>query len=1122
MHLLQRFGGINKAIFSSHKQSLGCSLQSSLICKTVDMKAIVAFIILISIKGFSQNKPLFTLLNTKQTGISFSNEIKEDEAQNVLAYEYFYNGGGVAVGDINNDGLQDIFFTANLKSNRLYLNEGNFQFNDITKTAKVSGRDDWKTGCTMVDVNADGWLDIYVCYSGKGSAESRRNELYINNHNNTFTESAKQYGLDDKGCSTQAIFFDYDLDGDLDCYVLNHNIRAYKNVGLHYLKNDVDSLAGDRLYRNDNDHFVNVSRSAGISGNPISFGLGIAVSDINNDGWPDIYVSNDYTEQDYLYINNKNGTFSQKEMYAFGHMSQFSMGNEIADINNDGFVDILTLDMLPEDNHRQKLLQGQENYELYQYMIENGFHYQYMRNMLQLNNGNGTFSEIGQLAGISNTDWSWCPLLADFDNDGYKDLFITNGYMRDYTNKDFLKYWGDYLVKQAVNRDSIHYFDIVKMMPSTNVANYAFKNNGDLTYKNVSEQWGLKQFSLSNGSAYADLDNDGDLDLVINNINEPAFIFRNESTGSNYINIQLKGSGKNSFGLGTKLYCYTNGKMQFLEQMPTRGYQSSVTNMLHFGLGSVTEIDSLKIIWPNGAVQKIEKLQSNQLITLEQKNANQLQPPHSPTAQKLFSYQKPLIEFSHLQLEYNDFKRQPLMPVMLSPSSPKMAKADVNGDGFEDIFIGSSQGQSSQLFIQTKNGFTLSPQQDFLKDSNSVTTSILFFDADKDGDLDLYCASGGYNDFAENDERLQDRLFINDGKGNFKLVKENLPLMLVSKSVVVAADFDHDGDLDLFIGGRVVPGMYPQTPQSFLLENDGREKFSDVTALAAPQLQYAGMITDAKWFDYNHDGKEDLMVVGEWMPPTIFENTGLRLEKITDSSFVNNSGWWNTIELADLDNDGDTDIVVGNWGLNSQLKCSTSEPLSMIYKDFDNNGSIDPLLCCYIEGKEYPYVTRDELLDEIYSMRKKFTSYKTYADATMKDIFSADELKNANVLSATNLATSYFENQNGKFVLRDLPLQTQFSPVYKIVTGDFNHDSFNDLLLLGNNEYARLKLGKMDANFGTLLLNDGKGNFNYSSNRDNGLFIAGDVKDALIIDVNGNKFLMAGINNSDLVNFKLN
>src|SRR5687768_3848035 len=518
---------------------------------------------------------MFSLLNASQTGISFSNDIKENEAENVLAYEYFYNGGGVATGDINNDGLIDIFFTANLKPCRLYLNLGNCKFKDITRQAGLSGRNGWKTGVTMADVNGDGLLDIYLCYSGKGSPASRKNELYLNKGNLQFAEVASKYGIDDRGCSTQGIFFDFDIDGDLDLYVLNHNIKAYKNIGLQHLKNDYDSLAADKLYRNDGNHFTDVSRQAGISGNPISFGLGVAVSDINNDGWPDIYVSNDYSEHDYLYINNANGTFTEQSLYMLSHLSQFSMGSDIADYNNDGLVDIFTLDMLPEDNRRQKLLQGQENYELYQQMSANGFHYQFMRNMLHLNNGNGTFSEIGQLAGISNTDWSWAGLFTDLDNDGYKDLFITNGYLRDYTNKDFLKYWGDYLVKQVVKRDSINYMDIIKLMPSTMVPKYAFRNKGDLTFQDVSAKWKLNHSILSNGAAYADLDNDGDQDLIVNNVNAPALVYRNESDLSNhFIKFRLKGAGKNTLGIGAKVYCFTGKTFQFLEQMPARGYQS--------------------------------------------------------------------------------------------------------------------------------------------------------------------------------------------------------------------------------------------------------------------------------------------------------------------------------------------------------------------------------------------------------------------------------------------------------------------------------------------------------------------------------------------------------------------
>lgn len=866
---------------------------------------------------------MFSLLNPSQTGISFSNDIKENEAENVLAYEYFYNGGGVATGDINNDGLIDIFFTANLKPCRLYLNLGNCTFKDITRQAGLSGRNGWKTGATMADVNGDGLLDIYLCYSGKGSPASRKNELYINKGNLQFTEMASKYGIDDMGCSTQGIFFDYDIDGDLDLYVLNHNIKAYKNIGLQHLKNDYDSLAADKLYRNDDNHFTDVSRQAGISGNPISFGLGVAVSDINNDGWPDIYVSNDYSEHDYLYINNANGTFTEQSLYMLSHLSQFSMGSDIADYNNDGLVDIFTLDMLPEDNRRQKLLQGQENYELYDEMARNGFHYQFMRNMLHLNNGNGTFSEIGQLAGISNTDWSWSALFADYDNDGNKDLYITNGYLRDYTNKDFLKFWGNYIVKQTVKKDSIRYLDIVQMMPSTMTKNYCFRNNGNLTFTNASSEWGVDQLQLANGAAFADFDNDGDLDLVVNRVNESAAFYRNEAAvqkGNRYIDIRLKGQAMNTQGLGAKVFCYAAGITQMLEQMPTRGYQSSVSPVLHFGLGKTEKIDSLKIIWLNGRTQTLYAITANQVLILDQQQAKENFVYKRTIPASLFTAVRPLLDFEHMQPAYNDFKRQPLMPVMLSPCGPKMAKGDMNGDNLEDIFIGSTEGQHSVLYLQQSNGqFLLSQQPAFAADSLCTTADVILFDANGDGSTDIYCVNGGYNNYEPGDRRLQDRLYLNDGIGNFQLSGNAFPAMYVSKSCVAAADIDKDGDIDLFLGGRVIPGAYPEIPRSYLLLNDGKGNFTDSTP---PPLQLTGMLTDAKWFDFNNDGYPELVLAGEWTSPMIFD--------IKNRTFINKelqtySGWWNTIEIADIDNDGDTDIIAGNWGANSQMRASDYE-----------------------------------------------------------------------------------------------------------------------------------------------------------------------------------------------------
>ncbi len=1074
---------------------------------------------------------LFTLLTPDETHISFNNQLTEGLNTNVLVYEYFYNGGGVAVGDLNNDGLQDIYFSGNMTGNKLYLNKGKMQFEDITDAAGVGGRPGpWKTGVTIADINGDGRPDIFLSYSGKMRGEKRMPELFINQGAGAdgiphFTEQAAAYGLTDTAYATQAFFFDYDRDGDLDALLLNHNPKSLPildEASTADLLKKEDLATGVRLLRNDNNHFTDITRSSGISSSPLTYGLGAGIADINGDGWPDIYISNDYTVPDYLYINNHNGTFTDKLHSSLGHTSQFSMGNDIADINNDGLPDIYTLDMLPEDNRRQKLLFAPDNYEKFDLNVRTGFHYQYMRNMLQLNNGNGTFSEIGQLAGISNTDWSWAPLLADYDNDGWKDLLVTNGFARDYTNMDFIKYMNDYVQGRGhLNREEV--LEMLKHIPSSNVVNYIFRNNGGLQFTDVSKQWGFTTPSNSNGAAYADLDNDGDLDLVINNINQPAFIFRNEADKQlkhHYLELRLQGEGKNTQGLGARLTVYCKGQQQYLEQMPSRGYQSTVSAILHVGLGKENMIDSLKIIWQSGKQQLLTSLKADQLLTLKEKEAV-MHPAHPQLHKTLFAETASPLPFQHTANHINDFKRQPLLVNPLSFAGPCLTKADVNGDGLEDVYAGAGSGQSAVLYLQQKNGsFIAKPQPAFDTDKQCEDADAQFFDANGDGYTDLYVASGGYHNYAPNDSLLQDRLYLNDGKGNFTKATAALPAMRVSKSCARVADINGDGAPDIFVGGRVVPGRYPETPQSFLLVNDGKGHFTDQLATIAPALQKAGMVTDAAWIDLNNDKKPDLVLVGEWMPVSVFIQTGNKLENQTAKYFARPyTGWWNKLLVTDINHDGRPDLVIGNMGLNTACRVSTKEPAELYYKDFDDNGAIDPFLCFYMQGKSYPYVSRDELLDQISTMRTKFTDYKSYADATIHDIFSDDELKNTGHLQADHLNTTYFENgADGRFSEKPLPLQAQFAPVFSITALDYDNDGNQDLLLCGNINHARLRFGKYDANYGVLLKGDGRGGFSYIPQYLSGFHITGDVRSVISI----HNLLLFGINQQPVQAYKPN
>ena len=1074
------------------------------------------------------NNKMFTLMPSSYTGIHFKNILQETEQFNVLNYGYLYNGGGVAVGDLNNDGLADIYFTGNMVGSRLYINQGNMKFEEIAEQAGVFAAGLWNTGTTLADVNGDGFLDIYVCRSAAKDSTKRRNLLFINNGDLTFTERAKQYGIDDSGYSTQGTFFDYDKDGDLDLYILNHSSQEYSGlakISKHYKKKK-NKAYSDKLMRNDNGKFVDVSDEAGLISNILGFGLGVGVSDFNNDNWLDLYISNDYNEQDYLYLNNGDGTFSEQLDSYIGHVSLYSMGSDIADINNDGYMDIMTLDMLPEGNYRLKMTSGPDNFEKLSLLQKNGFYNQTMRNMLQLNRGGSYFSEIGQFSGVSNTDWSWSSLFTDLDNDGLKDLFITNGYRRDYTNMDFMNYVMQEKINERKTKQKIKLTGLIEKMPSTFEENYTYKNNGDLTFTKMNDEWGINQKTLSNGAAYADLDNDGDMDLIVNNIDEKAFVYRNNAEKfyqNNYLKISLQGTGLNTFGIGAKVKVTAGGKQQVQELLNTRGYQSSVDLNLTFGLGKVEQIDEVEVIWPDFKKETIQSVAANQKITFYQKNALESAASQNEKLSALFQ-ETTKIDYIHKENNHNDFKREIMLPHMLSTQGPKLAVGDINGDGLEDVFIGGAKGSASGLFIQKSNGeFIKSVQKEIDLDFLSEDMGALFFDVDNDKDMDLYVVSGG-NEFRAGENALRDRLYLNNGEGEFVKSKDRLPDFNSSGSVVTAEDFDNDGDLDLFIGGRVLPNQYPFSPNSYLLENDGKGFFKEVTESKAPGLKNVGMVTDALWTDYNNDGYQDLVLVGEWMPITFFSNKKGTFTNDTDLSGLSNTqGWWNTITQADFDQDGDMDFIAGNFGLNSQLKTSEEMPVNIIAKDFDQNGSIDPILSSYYQGKNYPVFSKDDIQQQLSFLKKRFVKYRDYAGLTIEDVFTQEELKDAKIWYAKNFHTSYIENLGeGTFKTKPLPNETQLSPIFGLTTGDFNNDGNLDVVLAGNFTATRVKFGHYDAIKGIYLMGDGKGNFDYVDASETGLLIDGEVRNIKqITSSKGEKQLIFSRNNGSPKVFKI-
>ncbi len=1085
----------------------------------------------------NKTETLFTLLKPEETGVTFINKVANQKNFNIFKYRNFYNGGGVAIGDINNDGLQDVYFTGNMEPNRLYLNKGNMQFEDISESAGVLGNKPWSTGVVMVDINHDGLLDIYVSNAGNLEGNNHDNDLYINNGDLTFSEKAEEYNLAKTGFTTHATFFDYDKDGDLDAYILNNSnipvsslgyaeqrdVRAQDWEGVPHIFKGV----GDMLLRNDNGKFVDVSEEAGIYGSLIGFGLGVLVTDFNGDLYPDIYVSNDFYERDYLYINQKDGTFKEEIKDWTSHLSLSAMGVDIADINNDGHNDIFITDMLPEKEQRVKSVMEFEGYNIFNLKQDKDFGQQYIQNTLQLNNGNGTFSEVAYYSGIDATDWSWAGLMFDMDNDGLKDIFITNGINHDLTDLDFVDFFANEIVqKMALTGKKESIDSIISKMPVKPQPNYAYKNNGDITFTNANKDWGFELPSRSNGAAYADLDNDGDLDLVINNVNTPAFIYRNNTESqlnNNYIQLKFKGPENNPFAVGTLAKLYFDGNIVNQELIPSRGFQSSVQYDMTFGLGKTEQLDSIRIVWPDERTQKLENVPANQVLTLEHSNATEAYKlPKKLNKKPFLTELDNNLTAKHQEDNYNDFDYEGLISHKLSQEGPSLAVADVNGDGHEEFYIGGAKGQSGAIYLHRGNGkVTQKSSAIFEEGKEHEDVAAAFFDADGDGDVDLIVGSGGNN--VDELRNYSARLYLNDGSGNFSKSEKELPSTFKNISTIAPYDFDNDGDIDIFIGSRSVVGVYGISPDHLLLENMGDGTFTNVTERSGYDLKDAGMVTDSKWEDMDGDGKKDLIITADWDTPKIYKNTGRRLAKMS-TSLDSLYGWWNTVETADLDGDGDLDLILGNQGLNLHYKPTDYAPMKMYINDYDNNGTLEQIVTMQENGGDYPIHQKRELTDQLPSLKKQNLKASDYAQRTIQQLFPEEVMEKSIVKKAETSASVIAINEGGgKFTIKNLPPRVQLSCVCDITCADVNKDGNLDLIMAGNNYEFKPQFSRLDASQGNLLLGDGNMNFTWQDYETSGFKVRDEVKYLKQFkDKNGKIYVIAAVNNNKPKIFALN